>query len=121
VGDFIRYLSKFENQQGEFFPCLVKEDNVLVQWKTHAELDKWHKENHGTYPEASSLIKAMHRAFQMRGDPGSGCPHDAPTLLVTNDGKKIPVHAESAYSNPMDTSLTGLSGVKTGGMSGNNN
>ena len=67
VGDFIRYMGKYENQVEEFNPCLIQGEKKIAEWTTHAELDKWHKENYGTYPEASSLIKAMHRAFQMRG------------------------------------------------------
>jgi len=115
VGDFIRYISKYSHQTEELFPCLIKGEKKIAEWKNHTDLDRWHKENFGTYPEAASLIKAMHRAFQMRGDIGAGCPHDAPTLLVTNDGQKIPVHAESAYSNPLDTSIP----VSKAGMSGN--
>ena len=46
----------------------------MVSWKTHEELDDWHNENIESYEDFSSLLKAFHRAFQLRNDMGYKCP-----------------------------------------------
>ena len=112
VGDFIRYIG---NTGNEVNPCLVRDGGVLIEWKSHEELDRWHNDNRTTFPEAAGLLKAMHRAFQLRGDPGVDCPHDAPTLLVTNSGKKIAVLPEHSYSSQLDSFVSsGPSGQFSG-------
>jgi len=50
------------------------------------------------------------------------CPHDSPTLLVANDGEKIPVHAKSAYSKEKFISTqpnTTVTSISMSGMSQN--
>jgi len=61
VGDFLRYISKYNNQIQELHPCLIEGEKKLIEFKTHSELDLWHKENINTYIEAASLLKAVHR------------------------------------------------------------
>jgi hypothetical protein len=51
---------------------------------------------------------------------GSNCPHDCPTLLVENNGKKVAVDGNSSYSSVKDSHIpmSGMSGIS--GMSNNN-
>ena len=109
VGEFIRYIGM---KNTEVNPCLVKGGKILVEWRDHEELDNWHRENQKTYPEAASLLKSMHRAFQLRGDQGVNCIQDSPTLIVTNTGKKIPVDPNSNYSSKLDSFIP-ISGLST--------
>jgi len=117
VGEFIRFVA---NTGNEVNPCLVRDGGVLIEWRSHEDLDKWHNQNKTTFPEASGLLKAMHRAFQLRGDPGIYCPHDAPTLLVTNTGKKIPILGEFSFSSAIDSYVPLNSGPSNGFSSSEN-
>ena len=119
VGEFIEYISEYSNSIEEVYPCIIQKGKILVQWKTHEELDNWHKENIESFMDANSLIKSFHRAFQMKGEVNISCPVDAPTLLIGNDGEKLPVHELSGYTS--DTKLSGFSNGNSGnsGLSGN--
>ena len=114
VGDFVRYMSDIKNQEKVLYPCLIKGNTVLKEWKNHQELDEWHaKGEDKSFPEAYSLLKAFHRAFQMRGDHTDPkllhCPFDSPTLLIGNDGEKLNVNDMVGYSDPGDSYLKGFS------------
>jgi len=117
VGDFIKYMSDIKNQEKILYPCLVKGNTVIKEWKNHQELDEWHANGESSsYEEATSLIKAFHRAFQMRGDITDPklyhCPFDSPTLLVSNEGEKLNVNDMQGYQDPGDSFLRGFSGNK---------
>ena len=78
VGDFMRHVSKKTIQIN---PSLLKQHKILIEWKTHQELDDWNNLNKHTFPDALQLLKAFHRAFQLKGEEGKNCPFPHPTLL----------------------------------------
>eukprot|EP01091_Cochliopodium_minus_P002179 TRINITY_DN12064_c0_g1_i1.p1 TRINITY_DN12064_c0_g1~~TRINITY_DN12064_c0_g1_i1.p1 ORF type:complete len:442 (-),score=112.95 TRINITY_DN12064_c0_g1_i1:107-1432(-) len=114
VGDFLKYAGEYENQTKEIYPCIIKSGNVYIQWKSHEELDNWHNDNLDTYEDYASLLKAFHRAYQLRQDIGFNCPQDAPTLLINKFGEKEHVVEHCAYSHPSDSKVSGLSSPNSG-------
>ena len=55
------------------------------------------------------MLKAFHRAFQMKGDMGKFCKYDSPTLIVSDGGQKLPVHQKSLYTNDKVVNVSSFS------------
>eukprot|EP01091_Cochliopodium_minus_P013489 TRINITY_DN435_c0_g1_i6.p1 TRINITY_DN435_c0_g1~~TRINITY_DN435_c0_g1_i6.p1 ORF type:complete len:381 (+),score=64.25 TRINITY_DN435_c0_g1_i6:254-1396(+) len=88
IGEFIDYISKYDKMKEEFYPCIIKNGKVLISWKIHKELDSWHEENKSDIESYLPLLRAFHRAFQLKGDYRSECPCGEPTKFYDENGKK---------------------------------
>jgi hypothetical protein len=55
------------------------------------------------------MLKAYHRAFQMKGEMGNFCKYDSPTLIVSDVGNKLPIHQKSAYTNDNHINVSSFS------------
>ena len=93
---------------------MIHNGENVQQWETHEELDEWEKENGETYPKHLPLLKGFHRGFQVQGSIGRGCRFDAPTLLIGENGSKLPVNDKFEYKSGLDSHVSGQ-GVMSGG------
>ena len=107
VGEFMKYISKHSSQT---YPCLVEKGKKIIEWKSHIELDIWHKENKDIY-ESNTFLKAFHRGFQVQDSEGENCIFDFPTLLIKDDGKKIFVKQGNLGNSSTDQSVQGKFGL----------
>eukprot|EP01091_Cochliopodium_minus_P020421 TRINITY_DN8927_c0_g1_i1.p1 TRINITY_DN8927_c0_g1~~TRINITY_DN8927_c0_g1_i1.p1 ORF type:complete len:455 (-),score=111.19 TRINITY_DN8927_c0_g1_i1:11-1351(-) len=97
TGEFIEHISKLQSMKKDVYPCIVRKGKVIQEWKTHEELDNWQNENFDAIQGYESLLKAFHRAYQLRGDNGIECPSDRPTILVSNEGEKTDFDLQSHF------------------------
>jgi hypothetical protein len=57
VGQFLRYIGKYENQKKKIYPCILNEkDEPTNVFKTHEELDDFHNSNNATFPKVNLLF-----------------------------------------------------------------
>ena len=74
VGEYINFISEYDNSLKELNPCIINKGKIDVEWTSHEDLDNWHINNIDSYQDAYSLIRSFHRAYQMKGEICSQCP-----------------------------------------------